>query len=142
MPQILIEDWRTTHRTRWNKQRAAKSFQIGDVVKSHAQVQFNAFTGAVKKLSYQARCPFQIKEILDADSYLIQRYNEFNSATSKYKGSVLYLLTPSIFPHNSVDTMDQRYLNFSNSPIDSPLKRPLQINLYNGTYFTPDYSYT
>ena len=31
--------------------------------------------------------------------------------------------------------MDQRYLNFSNAPIPSPLKRPLKIELYNDQYF-------
>ena len=31
--------------------------------------------------------------------------------------------------------MDQRYLNFSNAPIVSPLQKPLQIELYNDQYF-------
>ena len=31
--------------------------------------------------------------------------------------------------------MDQRYLNFSHAPIISLLKKPLQIELYNDTYF-------
>ena len=36
--QILIEDWRTPHRTGWDTQRTTKSFQIENVVKAHVQV--------------------------------------------------------------------------------------------------------
>lgn len=31
--------------------------------------------------------------------------------------------------------MDQRYLNFSHAPIVSPLKAPLEIEMYNDTFF-------
>ena len=53
----------------------------------------------------------------------------------------MYLLPQSIPPHNSVDTMDQRYLNFSHAPIVSPLKKSLQIELYNYTYFHSNSKY-
>ena len=69
--QVLIEERRTTHRTRWNNDRAAKEFKVGDVVKAHVQVQSNASRGEVKKLTYQARGPFQIKEVLEGNSYLV-----------------------------------------------------------------------
>ena len=133
--QVLIEERRTAHRDRWNSNRAAKSFHVGDVVKAHVQVNSNLNKGVVGKLSYQGRGPFQIKEILEANSYLVQRYNYPDGPTRKYKGSELYLLPPSIFPANPVDTVDQRYLNFQNAPILSPLKRPLQIDLYNEKFF-------
>ena len=81
------------------------------------QVHSNSTKGIVGKLSYQGRGPFQIKEVLDANSYLVERYNQEDVPTRKYKGAELYLLPPSIFPHKPVDTMDQRYLNFSNAPI-------------------------
>ena len=103
------------------------------MVKAHVQVQFNAATGTVQNLSYQARGHFQIKEILEANSYHVARYSEESSATIKYKGFELYLLPPSIFPHNPVDTMYQRYLIFSHAPIVSLLKKLLQIELYNDT---------
>ena len=72
---------------------------------------------------------------MEANAYLVAHYGKESSATRKYKGCELYLLPPSIFPHNPVDTMDQRYLNFSHAPIVSPLKKSLQIELYNDTYF-------
>ena len=133
--QVLVEERRTAHRDRWNKEHARKPFEIGDVVKAHVQVQSNSKSGIVKKLSFQARGPFQIVEILEGNSYLVKRYNSDQSSTRKYKGSELYLLPPSIFPHDLVNTMDQRYLNFSNSLAVSPFKKSLQIELYNDTYF-------
>ena len=46
----------------------------------------------------------------------------------------MYLLPPRIFPHEPLDTMDQRYFNFSHAPIVSPLKAPLDIEIYNDTF--------
>ena len=110
--QILIEKRRTAHRDRWNNKRAAKPFKVGDVVKAHVQVQSNFSKGDVTKLLYQARGSFQIKEVLDSDSYIVERYNSSSTSTRKYKGTELYMLPPDLFPREPVDTMDQRYLNF------------------------------
>ena len=32
--------------------------------------------------------------------------------------------------------MDQQYLNYDHDPIVSPLKKPMNIELYNDTYFS------
>ena len=40
--QILVEERCTDHCTRWNDQLAAKSFKIGDVVKAHIQMYYQA----------------------------------------------------------------------------------------------------
>ena len=112
-----------------------QAFQVGDVVKAHVQVQSNAATGEVSKLSYRARGPFQIKECLIGDSYIVHPYHNPNGGQRKYKGSELYLLPPSIFPSEPLDCMDERYLNFSSAPIVSPLAKPLKIELYNNTFF-------
>ena len=133
--QILIEEHRISHRDRWNNKQAEKQFKVGDVVKAHVQVQSNSSKGDVMKLSYQARGPFQIKEVLDSDSYIVERYNSSSTSTRKYKGTELYMLPPALFPHDPVDNMDQRYLNFYHAPMASPLKRTLDIELYNDTYF-------
>ena len=69
--QILIEERQTAHRNRSNSQRAAKSFHVGDVVKAHVQMHSNSVKGIVGKKSYQGRGPFQIKEVLEASSYLV-----------------------------------------------------------------------
>ena len=66
---------------------------------------------------------------------MVSRYNDKSSTVRKYTGLELYLLPPSLFPNKPLSTMNQWYLDFSNAPIASPLKRPLQIELYNNTYF-------
>ena len=85
---------------------------MGEVVKAHFQVQSNASAGYVKKVSYQDCGPFRITEVLDANIYLVQPYNNPSSAIRKYKGSEPYLLPPSIFPYEPLDTTDKKYLNF------------------------------
>ena len=44
-------------------------------------------------------------------------------------------MPPAIFPSDSLDTMDVRYLNYSNAPILSPLKKSLKIEMYNDIHF-------
>jgi hypothetical protein len=61
-------------------------------VKAHVQVTSKSADGEVGKLSYQAKGPFQISEILGHNAYNVKRYNDPNSATQKYKGTELYLL--------------------------------------------------
>ena len=95
------------------------------MVKAHVQVQSNSKTGSVKKLLIQARGPFQIVEKLEGNSYMVRRYDNKDAPTMKYKGSELYMLPPSIFPHDPID-----------SSVVSPFKKPLQIELYNDTYFS------
>ena len=139
--QVLIKKRRTVQRTRWNENRSVKEFKVGDVVNTHIQVQFNANTWAVKKLSYQARVPFQIKDIFEEKSYLVYRYDSTFIATMKYKRSELYLLPPSLFFREPLDTMDQRYLYLSFTPIVSLLKKDLYVDLYNDTYFSSKSKY-
>lgn len=102
-------------------------------MKAHVQVNSKAATGEVGKLSYQAKGPFQISKIMGHNSYEVKRYNDLESASRKYKGTELYLLPPAIFPHEPLDMMDERYLNYSHAPIVSPLKKSLCIEMYNDT---------
>ena len=72
---------------------------------------------------------------MGSDSYHIKRYNDVNYAVRKYKETNLYLLPPAIFPSDTLDTTDVRYLNYSNAPVISPLKKTLKIEMYNDTSF-------
>ena len=56
--QILVEERRTAHRERWNKGNHLKPFQVGDVVKVHIQIQFNADEGLVKKTFLSSKRAF------------------------------------------------------------------------------------
>ena len=100
---------------------------MGNVVKAHVVITFNANKNIVKKLSYQAKGLFIITEDLGHDSFAVCRYNKTDSAIRKYKAKDLYLLPPFLFPSKEVDTMDVKYLNYSHAPIPSPLKQSLDI---------------
>jgi hypothetical protein len=133
--QILIEERREEFRIRHNKGKTLPQFKVGDVVKAHVQVKSNKASGEVEKLSYRARGPFQIVKCNGHNSYEVKRYNEPNSASRKYKATELYLLPPTIFPAEPLDTMDQRFLNYENAPIVSPLKKAMKVELYNEQFF-------
>ena len=68
-------------------------------------------------------------------SYHVKRYNDANSTVRKYKRINLYLLPPAIFPSDPLNEMNVWYLNYSNKPIISLLKKVLKIGMYNDTYF-------
>ena len=55
----------------------------------------------------------------------------------KYKGNELYLFMLVIFPHEPINTMDTKFLNYWNAPIVSPLQKSLNIQLYNDHFFKP-----
>ena len=129
--QVLIEERRTAHRDRQNRGKVQCSLKIGDVVKAHVQVQSRADACIVGKLSYRARGPFIINKVLGGSSFEVQRYDEPNSAPRKYKNTELYLLPLALFPSEVLDTIDERYLDYKNTPIVSPLLKPMRIELCN-----------
>ena len=59
----------------------------------------------------------------------------------KFKGHKLYLLPPSLFPREGLDTLDERYTNYSHAPVPSPLNKPLQIELHTPTFFPSSSAY-
>jgi len=59
----------------------------------------------------------------------------------KYKATELYLLPPTLYPSEPLDTMDQRHNDFDHALIVSPLMKPLRIELYNETTFKPHTSH-
>ena len=135
--QCLIEERRQAHKNRANMEKEPSTLKVGDVVKAHVQVQSNNEKGEVAKLSYRARGPFQITKDLGHNAFEVQRYNDPTSATRKYKATELYLLPPKLFPHEPLDTMDERYLNYEHAALVSPLKKALNIELYNELNFEP-----
>lgn len=133
--QILIEERRISHRNRMNESTTKSPLKVGDIVKAHVQIQSKSETGIVDKLSYAARGPFKITKDLGYNSFEVAPYHNPNGATRKYKGTELYLLPPSLFPSNMLDTLDQKFLNYDHAPVVSPLKQALQIESYNAEWF-------
>ena len=90
--QVLIEDFRTLHKIRWNENCVKELFQVGDVVKAHVQVQSNAETGTVKENSYQVRGPFRITRVLGTNSYEVQQHNSL----LRYQDVLKYVLIKEV----------------------------------------------
>ena len=101
------------------------------------QVQSTQELAVVGKLSYRARGPFRIVTVLGHNYFEVQNWTNPTAAIRKYKATELYLLPPSLFPSKPLETLDQRHLNYENAPVLSPLKKPLQIELYNDVHFHP-----
>ena len=105
--QVLVEEGRKAHAPSTLGKKMEPEFQIGDFVKNHVQVNSNAKRGVVKKLSYRARGTFQITAALGKNPYEVNRCNQPDSASRKYKGTELYLLLPNIFPCDPLNTTYQ-----------------------------------
>ena len=135
--QILVKERQQSHQDHHNKDKVPAAFKVGDIVKAHVQVQSNAAKRQVRKLSYQARGPLKIISDLGQLSFEVQKLDKPDSAMRKCKFTDLYLLPPSLFPPEPLHMIDQRYLNYENAPIVSPLRKPLGIEMYNEMHFHP-----
>ena len=74
IPQMLIEENRATHQERQNKGKIQCTIKVGDMVKSHIQVQSHTDTDLVGKLRYRARGPYIIMKDLGNNSFEVQQY--------------------------------------------------------------------
>ena len=135
--QSFIKEWRTAHREWWNQNCSIPEFKVGDAVKSHVQVHSKSDTGEVSKLMNRNFGPFQIKTVLGNNIYEVHQYNYLTYGIHKLKGSEIYVLPPVIFLHKPIDTVDTKFLNYSNAPIVSSLQKYLNIQLYNNHFFKP-----
>ena len=129
--QLLIEEQRKSYQQCQNKDKSACTLIVGYVVKAHVQVQPQAETGVVDKLGCCTRGPFVITTDLGNGSFEVQRYSNSTSAIGKYKNTKLHLLPPALFPSETLDFVDQRYLEFNHAPVVSLLLKPMQVELYN-----------
>ena len=113
--EILVKERRQYHHDRHNATVQVLPFKVNDVVKVHVQVHTNTDKNIVWKLAYQVKGPYRVVKVLDANSYLVQRYSDLEGPTRKYKGTKLYLLPPMLFPNHPLDTMDVQYITEKNS---------------------------
>ena len=135
---ILNDDRRTAHRERINASRTEITFQVGDIVTARVQTQSNSSKGTVGKLTYKARGPFRVVEVLGHGSYRVQPYKDSDAPLLQYKGSCLFPLPPSIRPCHPLDTLDYRFLNQDRTPVLHPLRNALGIDSYNHLWLGGD----
>ena len=84
---------------------------------------------------YTSQVLFQIKAVLGNNSYEVQSCNYTTSGICKYKEIELYILPSVVFPQEPIDTMETKFINYSNAPIVSLLQKYLNIQLYNDHFF-------
>ncbi|MGH7955061.1 MAG: hypothetical protein ACREOZ_03790 [Gloeomargaritales cyanobacterium] len=133
--KLLVEDRRTAHRERVNSGRTRVEYQVGDLVTARIQVQSRAADGRSSKLLYKARGPFEIVEVVGHGSYRLKSFGRPDAATRVHHSEDLFLLPPSLRPCDPLDTPDLRFLNHSHAPSLHPLKKVLDIDLYNEVWF-------
>ena len=85
----------------------------------------------VAKLSYSVRGPFQIIRNTGFGSYFVRKLNKQYSPELKFIAYDSYPLPPFLQPCEPVDLTDTRYLNQMHAPLINPLKKALDIELYN-----------
>ena len=135
--RLLTEDRRSRHRELANASRTPVTYAVGDLVSAIVQTQSNASTGAVAKLSYQRRGPYEIVEATGFGAYFVRQYGKPNAPLLKYPTQALSPLPPALLPCAPIDSPDFRYLNHSHAPLPHPLKIPFNIQMYNNMYFPP-----
>ena len=98
-------------------------------------IQSNNQKVKVAKLCYAVRGPYQIIRTTGHGSYFEQKLHRPDSLELKCMAYDLYPLPPSLKPCEPVDTTNTRYLNQSHSLFTNPLKKLLDIELYNEKWF-------
>ena len=133
--KILIEDRRDAHAERVNNNKNTVDLVVGDIVMTRTTVHSDASSNKVAKLSYQVRGPFRIVQCTGQGSYLVRKLYKPNSPMLKFMNVGIYPLLLSLKPCEPIDSSDTRYLNRSYSPIVNPLRKALNIELCNETWF-------
>ena len=92
-------------------------FKVNDTIKVHVHVYSNTDKDILGKPPYQVKGPFCITQVLDDNSYWVQRYNNSEGSTHKYKEIELYFLPLILFRSNPLDIINLRYIGYSHAPI-------------------------
>ena len=133
--KISLEDRREAHAERVNNNRNIVELVVGDIVMARTTIQSDFFTKKLAILSYQVRGPFRIVQFTGRGSYFARKLYKPNSPQLNLMDTDLYPLLHSLKPCENVNSSNIRYLNQSYSPIINPLIKPLNIVIYNETWF-------
>jgi hypothetical protein len=132
--RLLTEERRTYHRERANEHRAQRLFALGDQVMVRVQVNSNAESATVAKLTPRMRGPYTVVG-MDPGAYYVRRSDKTDGAILKYPSESLSLLPPCIRPVEPLDGCDLRFLNQDHAPIPHPFEKAFDIKLYNESWF-------
>ena len=128
---FLIEDRRIAHAERINDSRNIIVLYTDDIVMARTAIQNDLSKHQVAKLSYSIRDLFQTIRNTGFGSHFDRKLNKPDSPELKFVAYYLRPLPPSLKPCESIDSIDLRYLNHVHAPLVNPLKKTLDIKLYN-----------
>ena len=131
----LVDDRRTQHRERANDKRCLVEYKEGDVVMIRSEVHSNKDKGIVKKLVYQSRGHYTVVTASSKGTYNCRKYGKPQGTIKKFRTEDMYLLPPLIYPGESLDTADLRYLNSDFAPLHHPFSKSFDIEAYNTRWF-------
>ena len=80
---------------------------------------------------YTVRDTFLIIFGTGRGGYIVRKLNKPDKSEFNFISEDLYVLPSSLKTYELMDGSDIRYLNHSHVPIVNPLKKPLNIELYN-----------
>ena len=98
-------------------------------------VNSNKGDGVVKKLVYQTRGPCTIIERVSLGTYDCRKYGKPDGTIKKLRTEDLYFLPPAIFPCESTDSIDLRYLNSDIAPLHHPFAQDFDIEACDTRWF-------
>ena len=133
--KILVEDRKTAHAERIKNNRNIVTMHHGDLVMVLTAIQSVKDKDKVAKLSYVVRVPFQSVRGIGCGSYKARKTNTPDCPDLKFMSEDLYILSPSLRSCEPIVSCDSPYLNQSHAPIVNPLKKYLNIELYNKRLF-------
>ena len=110
-------------------------FEVGDVVMVHSEIQSKKEKKIVAILLYQTRRPYVIISKASVGTYNCRKYGKPNGSIKRFHMEDLYLLPPTIYPTEPVDTADLRYLNSDFAPLHHPFSKTFDIEAYNNRWF-------
>jgi hypothetical protein len=134
--RVLTKERRAIHRERANKSRSIIAFAVGDLVMACVQVNSDASTGTVAKLSHCKVGPYKIIEATGSGTYLVRCHDSPTAPLLKYPTQALSPLPPALIPCAPLAPPNFRHLNHSSSPLPHPLKSPpFNIQMCNNVWF-------
>ena len=133
--KLFIEDRRATYAELVNNNKHIFELVVGDMVMTRTAIQSDVSTNRVGKLIYQVRGPFRIIKCTSRGSYLVRKLYKTDSPELKFMAIDLYSLSPSLKLCEPINSSAIRYMNQLYSPTVNPLSKPLNIEIYNETWF-------
>ena len=87
---------------------------------------------------FQTRGPYNILEQSSFGAYNCRKYGKPEGEIKKFLTEDLYMLPLAVYPSESCDTPDLRYLNADFAPLHHPFAKDFNIEAYNTRWFDSD----